>query len=149
MRLTPPLTFIALSVTGVALYKSAPPETKSKAKATFNSIRTKLSDWLRPEDVEEEIEEYEFNEDGEIEQQVQGNQDKDDPDDKMHHLKRPHERANQKYLDRESGAQSQLGHYEKQRDRELEQFISDFHEKKRGIGALANRQDNQRQQRIN
>ena len=34
MRLTPPLTFIALSVTGVALYKSAPPETKSKAKAT-------------------------------------------------------------------------------------------------------------------
>ena len=84
MRLTPPLTFIALSVSGVALYKSAPPETKSKAKATFNSIRTKLSDWLRPEDIEEEIEEYEFNEDGEIEQQVQGNQDKDDPDDKSY-----------------------------------------------------------------
>ena len=84
MRLTPPLTFIALSVSGVALYKSAPPETKSKAKATFNSIRTKLSDWLRPEDIEEEIEEYEFNEDGEIEQQVQGNQDKDDPDDRSY-----------------------------------------------------------------
>ena len=84
MRLTPPLTFIALSVTGVALYKSAPPETKSKAKTTFNSIRTKLSDWLRPEDTEEEIEEYEFQEDGEMEQQVQEAQDRDDPDDKFY-----------------------------------------------------------------
>ena len=87
MRLTPPLTFIALSVTGVALYKSAPPETKSKAKATFNSIRTKLSDWLRPEDTEEEIEEYEFQEDGEMEQQVQeaqGSKSYLDPDDKFY-----------------------------------------------------------------
>ena len=96
MRLTPPLTFIALSVTGVALYKSAPPETKSKAKATFNSIRTKLSDWLRPEDIEEpdiqemsdfdkDSDEYEFDEEGgEMEQQVQEAQDRDDPDDKFY-----------------------------------------------------------------
>ena len=45
MRLTPPLTFIALSVTGVALYKSAPPETKSK-KVTFLE---KYNEPLNPE----------------------------------------------------------------------------------------------------
>ena len=84
MRLTPPLTFIALSVTGVALYKSAPPETKSKAKATFNSIRTKLSDWLRPENTEEEIEEYEFDEEGEIELKAQDVEFRKDPDDKSY-----------------------------------------------------------------
>jgi len=84
MRLTPPLTFIALSVTGVALYKSAPTETKTKAKATFNSLRSKLSDWIKPQESEEVIDEYDFDENGEMEQQVQGNQDKDDPDDKFY-----------------------------------------------------------------
>ena len=95
MRLTPPLTFITLSVTGVALYKSAPPETKSKAKATFNSIRTKLSDWLRPEDVEEpdiqemsdfdkDSDEYEFDEEGEMEQKSQDIEFRKDPDDKFY-----------------------------------------------------------------
>ena len=95
MRLTPPLTFIALSVTGVALYKSAPPETKSKAKATFNSIRTKLSDWSRPEDVEEpdiqemsdfdkDSDEYEFDEEGEIELKAQDVEFRKDPDDKSY-----------------------------------------------------------------
>ena len=95
MRLTPPLTFIALSVTGVALYKSAPPETKSKAKATFNSIRTKLSDWLRPEDVEEpdiqemsdfdkDSDEYEFDEEGEMELKARDVEFRKDPDDKSY-----------------------------------------------------------------
>jgi len=84
MRLTPPLTFIALSVTGVALYKSAPAETKTKAKATFNSLRSKLSDWIKPRESEEVIDEYDFDENGEMEQQVQRNQDKDDPDDKFY-----------------------------------------------------------------
>jgi len=86
MRLTPPLTFIALSITGVALYKSAPADTKTKAKATFNSLRSKLSDWIKPEEREErEVEEqYDFDEDGEMEQQVQEAQDRDDPDDKSY-----------------------------------------------------------------
>ena len=95
MRLTPPLTFIALSVSGVALYKSAPPETKSKAKATFNSIRTKLSDWLRPEDIEEpdtqevhnfdkDSDEYEFDENGDMERKAQDVEFRKDPDDKSY-----------------------------------------------------------------
>tara|TARA_R110002012_G_scaffold128042_1_gene280282 strand:- start:811 stop:1113 length:303 start_codon:yes stop_codon:yes gene_type:complete len=95
MRLTPPLTFIALSVSGVALYKSAPPETKSKAKATLNSIRTKLSDWLRPEDIEEpdtqevynfdkDSDEYEFDENGDMERKAQDVEFRKDPDDKSY-----------------------------------------------------------------
>ena len=86
MRLTPPLTFIALSVTGVALYKAAPADTKTKAKATFNSLRSKLSDWIKPEEREEvEVEEqYDFDEDGEMERKVQEAQDRDDPDDKFY-----------------------------------------------------------------
>ena len=86
MRLTPPLTFIALSVTGVALYKTAPADTKTKAKATFNSLRSKLSDWIKPEEREEvEVEEqYDFDEDGEMERKVQEAQDRDDPDDKFY-----------------------------------------------------------------
>jgi len=84
MRLTPPLTFIALSVTGVALYKAAPADTKTKAKATFNSLRSKLSDWIKPEEREEVEEQYDFDENGEMEQQVQEAQDRDDPDDKFY-----------------------------------------------------------------
>ena len=95
MRLTPPLTFIALSITGVALYKSAPPETRSKAKDTFNSIRTKLSDWLRPDDIEEpdtqemydfdkDSDEYEFDEEGDMEQKAQDVEFRKDPDDKFY-----------------------------------------------------------------
>jgi hypothetical protein len=86
MRLTPPLTFIALSITGVALYKSAPADTKTKAKATFNSLRSKLSDWIKPEEREErEVEEqYDFDEEGEMERKVQEAQDRDDPDDKYY-----------------------------------------------------------------
>ena len=79
MRLTPPLTFIALSVTGVALYKSAPTETKTKAKATFNSLRSKLSDWIKPQESEEVIDEYDFDENGEMEQEAKERQDKVDP----------------------------------------------------------------------
>ena len=84
MRLTPPLTFIALSVTGVALYKAAPADTKTKAKATFNSLRSKLSDWIKPEEREEVEEQYDFDENGEMEQQDQEAQDRDDPDDKYY-----------------------------------------------------------------
>ena len=81
MRLTPPLTFIALSVTGVALYKAAPADTKTKAKATFNSLRSKLSDWIKPEEKEEEeMDEYDFDENGEMEQEAKERQDKADLD---------------------------------------------------------------------
>ena len=86
MRLTPPLSIFAVSVAAVAAYKASPTKAKRKIKSAATDIRQKLSDWLKPdeEDIEEPIDEYEFNENGSIEQDAKKNMEEREADDKSY-----------------------------------------------------------------
>ena len=89
MRLTPPLSIFALSIVAVAAYKVSPTRAKRKIKSASIDIRQKLSDWIKPdvEDIKEDIEEvdeYEFNEHGSIEQDAKKNMEEREADDKSY-----------------------------------------------------------------
>ena len=86
MRLTPPLSIFAVSVAAVAAYKASPTKAKRKMKSAATDIRQKLSDWLKPDeqDIEEPIDEYEFNENGSVEQDAKKNMEKREADDKYY-----------------------------------------------------------------
>ena len=83
MRLTPPLSIFALSTVAVAAYKVSPTRAKRKIKSASIDIRQKLSDWIKPEEQEEElVDEYEFNEHGSVEQDAKKNMEQREADDK-------------------------------------------------------------------
>ena len=86
MRLTPPLSIFALSVVVVAVYKASPTRARRKIKSASIDIRQKLSDWIKPDeqDIEEPIDEYEFNENGSIEQDAKKNMEEREADDKSY-----------------------------------------------------------------
>jgi len=86
MRLTPPLSIFALSVVVVAVYKASPTRARRKIKSASIDIRQKLSDWIKPDeqDIEEPIDEYEFNENGSIEQDAKKNMEQREADDKSY-----------------------------------------------------------------
>ena len=88
MRITPPLSLFAVSVVAVAAYKSSPTETKRQIKSTIKQIRKDLSKWIDPDKKSEPTtpkeEPYEFNEDGDLEQEVKRNMERNDIDDKSY-----------------------------------------------------------------
>ena len=94
MRVTPPLSIFALSIVAVAAYKVSPTRAKRKLKSASIDIRQKLSDWIKPDadDTSDEADwsinrdnpEYEFNENGSIEQDAKKNMEKREADDKYY-----------------------------------------------------------------
>ena len=86
MRLTPPLSIFAVSMAAVAVYKASPSKSKAKIRSAASDIRQKLSDWIKPDeqDIEEPIDEYEFNENGSIEQDAKKNMEEREADDKSY-----------------------------------------------------------------
>lgn len=86
MRLTPPLSIFALSMAAVAVYKASPSKSKAKIRSAASDIRQKLSDWIKPDeqDIEEPIDEYEFNENGSVEQDAKKNMEQREADDKSY-----------------------------------------------------------------
>ena len=86
MRLTPPLSIFAVSMAAVAVYKASPTRARRKIKSASIDIRQKLSDWIKPDeqDIEEPIDEYEFNENGSIEQDAKKNMEEREADDKSY-----------------------------------------------------------------
>ena len=84
MRVTPPLSIFALSIVAVAAYKVSPTRAKRKMKSAMTDIRQQLSDWIKPDEqnIEEPIDEYEFNENGSIEQDAKKNMEEREKDDK-------------------------------------------------------------------
>ena len=85
MRVTPPLSIFALSIVAVAAYKVSPTRAKRKIKSASIDIRQKLSNWIKPEEQEEElVDEYEFNEHGSIEQDAKKNMEEREADDKSY-----------------------------------------------------------------
>ena len=86
MRLTPPLSIFAVSMAAVAVYEASPNKSKAKIRSTVSNIRQKLSDWIKPDeqDIEEPIDEYEFNENGSIEQDAKKNMEEREADDKSY-----------------------------------------------------------------
>ena len=85
MRLTPPLSIFALSTVAVAAYKVSPERARTKLKSAMFDIRKSISSWIKPEEQEEElVDEYEFNENGSIEQDAKKNMEKREADDKYY-----------------------------------------------------------------
>ena len=94
MRITPPLSLFAVSVVAVAAYKSSPTETKRQIKSTIKQIRKDLSRWIDPDKTpatepsedtsERDPDNYVFNEDGPLEQEVKRNMERNDMDDKSY-----------------------------------------------------------------
>ena len=86
MRLTPPLSIFAVSMAAVAVYEASPNKSKAKIRSAVSNIRQKLSDWIKPDeqDIEEPIDEYEFNENGSIEQDAKKNMEEREADDKSY-----------------------------------------------------------------
>ena len=94
MRITPPLSLFAVSVVAVAAYKSSPTETKRQIKSTIKQIRKDLSRWIDPDKTpatepsedtsEKDPDNYVFNEDGPLEQEVKRNMERNDMDDKSY-----------------------------------------------------------------
>ena len=85
MRLTPPLSIFALSTVAVAAYKVSPDRAKTKIKSAMFDIRKSISTWIKPEEQEEElVDEYEFNENGSIEQDAKKNMEEREADDKSY-----------------------------------------------------------------
>ena len=85
MRVTPPLSIFAISIVAVAAYKVSPTRAKRKIKSASIDIRQKLSNWIKPEEQEEElVDEYEFNENGSIEQDAKKNMEEREADDKSY-----------------------------------------------------------------
>ena len=94
MRITPPLSLFAVSVVAVAAYKSSPTETKRQIKSTIKQIRKDLSKWIDPDKTpatessedtsERDPDDYVFNEDGPLEQEVKRNMERNDMDDKSY-----------------------------------------------------------------
>ena len=94
MRITPPLSLFAVSVVAVAAYKSSPTETKRQIKSTIKQIRKDLSKWIDPDKTpatepsedtfERDPDDYVFNEDGPLEQEVKRNMERNDIDDKSY-----------------------------------------------------------------
>ena len=92
MRLTPPLSIFALSTVAVAAYKVSPTRAKRKIKSASIDIRQKLSDWIKPDaddtsdkadwSINRDNPEYEFNENGSIEQDAKKNMEEREKDDK-------------------------------------------------------------------
>ena len=77
MRLTPPLSIFALSTVAIAAYKVSPDRAKTKIKSAMFDIRKSISSWIKPEEQEEElVDEYEFNENGSVEQDAKNQMDK-------------------------------------------------------------------------
>ena len=85
MRLTPPLSIFALSTVAVAAYKVSPDKAKAKIKSAMFDIRKSISSWIKPEEQEEElVDEYEFNENGSVEQDAKKNMEEREADDKSY-----------------------------------------------------------------
>ena len=85
MRLTPPLSIFALSTVAVAAYKVSPDRAKTKIKSAMFDIRKSISTWIKPEEQEEElVDEYEFNENGSVEQDAKKNMEEREADDKSY-----------------------------------------------------------------
>ena len=85
MRLTPPLSIFALSTVAVAAYKVSPDRAKTKIKSAMFDIRKSISSWIKPEEQEEElVDEYEFNENGSVEQDAKKNMEEREADDKSY-----------------------------------------------------------------
>ena len=57
-----------------------------KIRSAVSNIRQKLSDWIKPDEqnIEEPIDEYEFNENGSIEQDAKKNMEEREADDKSY-----------------------------------------------------------------
>ena len=85
MRLTPPLSIFALSTVAVAAYKVSPDRAKTKIKSAMFDIRKSISTWIKPEEQEEElVDEYEFNENGSVEQDAKKNMEEREADNKSY-----------------------------------------------------------------
>ena len=92
MRLTPPLSIFALSTVAVAAYKVSPNKAKAKIKSAMFDIRKSISTWIKPDEednsenwsINRDNPEYEFNENGSIEQDAKRNMEKREADDKYY-----------------------------------------------------------------
>ena len=92
MRLTPPLSIFALSTVAVAAYKVSPERARTKIKSAMFDIRKSISTWIKPDEednsenwsINRDNPEYEFNENGSIEQDAKKNMEKREADDKYY-----------------------------------------------------------------
>ena len=90
MRITPPLSLFAVSIVAVAAYKASPKRAKKKIKSAVFDIRKNLSDWINPETIpdkdtpERDPDNYVFNENGSLEQEIKRNMERNDMDDKSY-----------------------------------------------------------------
>ena len=63
----------------------SPERARTKIKSAMFDIRMSISSWIKPEEQEEElVDEYEFNENGSIEQDAKKNMEKREADDKYY-----------------------------------------------------------------